>query len=120
MTSQLDALPRPRLVGGAERVTCKRRRASRRRPEIPADPATIERAQQLTHRRHLLERRLAAIVDERLQVVADLRRAGCSAAEIAELLAVSKGRAQQLTLEAIAAGYLTPAEAGREEDPPTA
>lgn len=85
-----------------------RRRRSRRRAELPADAVTIDQARTLTRKRQLLERRLAAITDERLQVVAELRRAGCSATEIGELLQVTKARAQQLTLEAIAAGYLAP------------
>jgi predicted transcriptional regulator len=75
----------------------KRGRPQRR--EVPASPE-VARAQQLARKRARLEAQLEQLTVARWRTVMELRAAGVSQLDCAELLDVTKARAQQLVREA--------------------
>ena len=78
-------------------LTTRRGRPQRRKV---AESEVMREAMRLARKRARLEEQLAALTVERYAVTLELRCAGLSVLEVAELLEVSKGRVQQLVHEA--------------------
>lgn len=97
MTS--SGLLTPDDQGAADLTTPRPRRGRPQRRELPPSPEAT-RAARLTRRRAQLERQLDRLTRDRWRAVLELRAAGCSQTECAELLDVTKARVQQLVREA--------------------